>query len=67
VLALICLSLTRAQEKTATSRMVSAANTFLAMLDQKQRQTVLFSFNDAEQRKAGPTYPPLWFLGVESA
>jgi hypothetical protein len=56
-LALICLSLTRAQEKTATSRIVSAANSFLATLDQKQRQAVLFSFDDQEQRKRWSNFP----------
>src|SRR4051794_37651731 len=56
-LAVICLSLTRAQEKTATSRIVSAANTFLATLDQTQRQTVLFSFDDQEQRKRWSNFP----------
>lgn len=56
-LALICLSLTRAQEKSATSRIVSAANNFLATLDQKQRQMVLFSFDDQEQRKRWSNFP----------
>lgn len=50
-LALIWLPLTRAQEQTPTSRIVSAANTFPATLDQKQRQTVLFPIDDQEQRK----------------
>ena len=61
VLALIFLSLTRAaqenQANAATSRIVSAANTFLAALDQKQRQAVLFSFNDEEQRKRWSNFP----------
>ncbi len=56
-LALIWLPLTRAQEKAATSRIVSAANTFLATLDPKQRQSVLFSFNDQEQRKRWSNFP----------
>lgn len=49
--ALICLSTTRAEEQhTATSRIVAAANTFLSTLDAKQRQTVLFAFDDQAQR-----------------
>ncbi len=56
-LALVCLSLTPAQEQTATSRTVSAANKFLATLDQKQREAVLFTFNDEEQRKRWSNFP----------
>ncbi len=55
--AFICLSLTRAQENTQTSRIVGAANTFLATLDQKQRQAVLFPFDDQEQRKRWSNFP----------
>ena len=56
-LAVVCLSLTPAKEQTATSRIVSAANAFLSTLDQKQRQTVLFSFNDENQRKRWSNFP----------
>lgn len=56
-LALISLSLIRGQDKTATSRMVSAANHFLSTLDAKQRQAVLFSFDDQEQRKRWSNFP----------
>ncbi|MBV9765086.1 MAG: DUF3500 domain-containing protein, partial [Acidobacteriaceae bacterium] len=56
-LAVVCLSLTPAEEQTATSRIVSAANAFLSTLDQKQRQTVLFSFNDENQRKRWSNFP----------
>src|SRR5205814_5236149 len=56
-LALICLSLTSAIAETATSAMVSAANTFLSTLDQKRRQTVLFAFDDQEQRKRWSNLP----------
>jgi hypothetical protein len=31
--------------------MVSAANAFVATLDEKQRQKVLFAFDDEQQRK----------------
>ena len=49
-LALICSSLTAVNAQTATSRIVSAANTFLSALDPAQRQKVLFAFDDAKQR-----------------
>lgn len=57
-LTFICLSLRSAvQEPSATSRIVSAANTFLATLDQAQHQAVLYSFNDEEQRKRWSNLP----------
>jgi Protein of unknown function (DUF3500) len=56
-LALICLSLIPAREQAATSRIVHTANAFLATLDQKQRQTVLFRFDDKEQRKRWSNLP----------
>jgi hypothetical protein len=46
---LIFVSLSAALAQTATSRIVSSANTFLSTLDQKQRQSVLFAFDDKEQ------------------
>ncbi len=57
VLASICLSMTTVLGQTPTSRIVSAANTFLSTLDPKQRQTVLFSFNDEKQRKRWSNFP----------
>ena len=56
-LTLICLPLTSAMAETATSQMVSAANTFLSTLDQKQRQSVLFAFDDEQQRKRWSNLP----------
>ena len=56
-LAFLYSSLTSAIAQTATSRIVSAANTFLATLDEKQRQAVLFSFDDEEQRKRWSNFP----------
>jgi hypothetical protein len=50
VLALICLAAGAAAGQTATARIVSAANHFVSTLDEKQRQRVLFSFNDEAQR-----------------
>lgn len=47
---LIFCSLSAAMAQTTTSRIVTAANTFLSTLDQTQRQTVLFAFDDEKQR-----------------
>jgi hypothetical protein len=55
--AFICLSLTHASAQSAPSRMVRAASAFLETLDQKQRQSVLFAFDDAEQRKRWSNFP----------
>ena len=49
-LALMCLPVSDPVAQTETSRIVSAANNFLATLDQKQRGNVLFAFDDKEQR-----------------
>jgi hypothetical protein len=49
-LCLVLLSLGAAMAQTATSRIVGAANTFLSTLDQKQRQSLLFAFDDEKQR-----------------
>lgn len=47
---LMCLSVNAPMAQTTTSRIASAANTFLSTLDQKQRQSVLFAFDDEKQR-----------------
>ena len=57
LLPLLAISLTVASAQTATSRIVSAANHFLSTLDDKQKQAVLFSFNDEEQRKRWSNFP----------
>src|ERR1017187_8436391 len=57
VLMLMSFSLGSAMAQTATSRIVGAANTFLSTLDQKQRQTVLFSFDDEKQRARWSNLP----------
>jgi uncharacterized protein DUF3500 len=49
-LVVLCSWATMTAAQSATSRMVSAANAFLATLDEKQRQSVLFAFDDAKQR-----------------
>src|ERR1044071_7404773 len=50
VLAVIGLAVGSAAAQTATSRVVGAARTFISTLDEKQRQSVLFAFDDREQR-----------------
>ena len=54
---LIPLWLGSAVAQTATSRIVSAANAFLSTLDEKQRQSVQFSFDDEAQRKRWSNFP----------
>lgn len=54
---LICLSRSTAQQQTVTSRIVSAANSFLGTLDQKQRQSVMYAFDDQDQRKRWSNFP----------
>src|SRR5262245_17896156 len=50
VLALVCLAVNSALAQTATTRIVNAANTFVSTLDEKQKQRLLFAFDDKEQR-----------------
>ncbi|HLJ48945.1 MAG TPA: DUF3500 domain-containing protein [Bryobacteraceae bacterium] len=47
--ALICFSPGVALAQSTASRVTSSANAFLSSLDQKQRQGVLFAFDDARQ------------------
>lgn len=54
---LVGSSLTVARAETATSRIVKAANTFLSTLDEKQRQSVVFRFNDEAQRARWSNLP----------
>ena len=54
---LISVSLSAAVAQTATSRIVGAANAFLSTLDQKQRQSVSFAFNDEQQRQRWSNLP----------
>ncbi len=56
-LAVIWWSVTAATAQTATSRIVSAANTLLSMLDEKQRQSVMFAFDDETQRARWSNVP----------
>jgi len=49
-LVLIGFAIGSAVAQTATTRIVSAGNAFLATLNEKQRASVLFAFDDAKQR-----------------
>ena len=55
--ALILLSIPAAEAQTPTARIVSAAKSFLATLDDKQRHAVSFAFDDEEQRKRWSNFP----------
>jgi hypothetical protein len=46
-----------AQQAATTARIVSAANAFLSALDADQRQRVLYTFNDNEQRARWSNFP----------
>src|SRR5689334_25436884 len=54
---LFSLSLASSVAQTPTSRIVGAANAFLSTLEDKQRQTVLFAFDDEQQRKRWSNLP----------
>lgn len=57
ILLLIFSSVTTAAAQTATSRIVTAANAFLSTLDQKQRQSVMYAFDDEKQRARWSNLP----------
>jgi len=54
---LISFSVSAAVAQNATPQIVKTANAFLATLDQKQRQAVVFAFDDQEQRKRWSNFP----------
>src|ERR1043166_622201 len=56
-LALLSVSVTAAAAQTATARIVNAANAFLTTLDQKQHKSVLFAFDDQQQRARWSNLP----------
>ncbi|HEY6331076.1 MAG TPA: DUF3500 domain-containing protein, partial [Blastocatellia bacterium] len=56
-LALMWLPAKAPLAQTATSRIVRAANTFLSTLDQKQRSSMLFAFDDNTQRARWSNLP----------
>ena len=53
----ICASVRAQPAPTQTARVVSAANAFLATLDQKQRASVSFAFDDEKQRTRWSNFP----------
>ena len=57
LIAAIGLLASQAAAQNATSRIVGAANAFLATLDEKQRQSVLFAFHDEQQRARWSNLP----------
>jgi Protein of unknown function (DUF3500) len=57
VLGVIYSSGTAAAAQTGTSRIVSAANRFLATLDGEKRQSVLYSFDNEKQRATWSNLP----------
>jgi hypothetical protein len=56
-IAVVCLFVNAAIAQSATSRIVTAANTFLSSLDQKQRDSVQFAFDDEAQRARWSNLP----------
>jgi hypothetical protein len=56
-LAALCLIVSAAQAQTVTSRIVAATNKFLSSLDESQRRSVLFAFDDDEQRARWSNLP----------
>lgn len=57
LVAVVCLAATPAAAQAPTSRIVSAANAFLSSLDQTQRSSVLFAFDDDAQRARWSNLP----------
>jgi hypothetical protein len=57
VVAVACISATGAVAQSATAKIVGAANTFLSRLDVKQRQRVMFAFDDEKQRANWSNFP----------
>src|SRR4051812_18370139 len=56
-LTLLALSAAGALAQTPRARIVSSANAFLASLDQKQRDSVVFRFDDDKQRARWSNLP----------
>src|SRR5580693_8714168 len=56
-IALIGLFSCAAGAQTSTARIVGAAKSFLSTLDDKQRQSVLFAYDDEQQRKRWSNLP----------
>jgi Protein of unknown function (DUF3500) len=56
-MAMMCLSANVASAQRPTAQIVSAANRFLATLDQQQKSRVLFTFDDDAQRRRWSNLP----------
>ncbi len=56
-LAVICVLMAAATPQIPTARIVKAANSFLSTLSEKQRQSVLYSFDDQQQRARWSNFP----------
>jgi hypothetical protein len=54
---MVAMCLPAVAAETATAKIVSAANSFLATLDAKQQQAVMFSFDDEQQRARWSNFP----------
>src|SRR5579871_610360 len=54
---LMCLAVNARKAPTATSRIVKTANMFLSTLNDQQRKSVLFAFNDEKQRARWSNFP----------
>ena len=56
-LVLVCVSAKAPLAQTKATRIDNAANAFLSTLDQKQRQSVMFAFDDQKQRERWSNLP----------
>jgi len=56
-LVLVCVSAKAPLAQTKATRIVNAANAFLSTLDQKQRQSVMFAYDDEKQRARWSNLP----------
>jgi hypothetical protein len=55
--AVFAVAIAAATAQTVTTKIVTAANTFLSTLDQKQRQSVMYTFDDEKQRARWSNFP----------
>src|SRR5262245_34675063 len=56
-LVVVCISAKAPLALTKATRVANAANAFLATLDQKQRQSVMFAYDDEKQRARWSNLP----------
>lgn len=55
--AILSVAVGTATAPTVTAKIVTAANAFLSTLDQKQRQSVIYAFDDEKQRARWSNFP----------